>query len=341
MNNFKLPKDKREIIDSLIGKVKMDYQDDIDAIICYGSYVTKTNNEMSDLDFYFIPKTRKANEMCLQFIINDIGYDFWPITWERLEGFVTLKEDLTSLVGQSELVYYREEGILNKFYDMKMRSQKLLDSDLKRAIDKHLSLSKALYFDMYHENTDYVSEILNHLIVAVAYINKQYIIKSPNNLEEEIKHFDILPINFVTRIEQVISHSYMVISAEMEKLIVDVEKLAIKQFQESSMIELKGFYEELKSTYNKVYHGCYEEDFMKVYFALNQICKEVKSVLKGDYHAYPFPDLAKQVRTKNFKTIKDMTKIHEETFCFILKERGEVINSFQSNDHFMTYLKDL
>jgi len=341
MNNFKLPKDKREIIDSLIEKVKRDYEEDIDAIICYGSYVTQTYNEQSDLDFFFIPKTKKANEMCLQFIVNDIGYDFWPITWKRLEGFITLKEDFVSLIGKGELVYYRNDEVLSKFYDMKMRSQKLLDNDLKTAIQKHLYKSKALYFDMYQENTDYVSEILNHLITAVAYINKQYIIKSPSHLKEEIKHYEVLPIDFEERIEKIISHSYMVISTEIEKLIVDVEKLSKKQFYKNQMIELNGFYEELKSTYNKVYHGCEVEDFMKVYFALNQICKEVKGVLNEDYDAYPFPDLTKEIRTKRFKSIKNMTKIHEETFCFILKEYNETVKAFSSNDQFITYLKDL
>ncbi|MBI9015328.1 MAG: nucleotidyltransferase domain-containing protein [Clostridiales bacterium] len=341
MNNFKLPKDKSEIIDGLVEKVKRDYQEDIDAVICYGSYVTQTYNELSDLDFFFIPKTKKANEMSLQFIINEIGYDFWPITWERLEGFIKLKEDFVSLIGKGELVYYRNDDVLSKFYDMKMRSQKLLDADLKTAIRKHLYKSKALYFDMYQENSDYVSEILDHLITAVAYINKQYIIKSPSHLKEEIKYYEVLPVDFEERIEKIISHSYMVISTEIEKLILDVEKLSKKQFDKHHIVELNGFYEELKSTYNKVYHGCEEKDLMKVYFALSQVCKATKDVLKENYNAYPFPDLTKEVRSKRFDSIKNMTKIHEETFCFILKEHNEIVNTFSSNDQFIAYLRDL
>ena len=58
-------------------KIKVKYSDDIAVVVCYGSYITGSAYQKSDLDFFFIPKTNKGYEMNMQFIIDDIGYDFW------------------------------------------------------------------------------------------------------------------------------------------------------------------------------------------------------------------------------------------------------------------------
>ena len=74
----KLPDDKQKIIEALINKIERKYKNDISVVVCYGSYITDTAYEKSDLDFFFIPKNKKGYEMNTQFIIDDIGYDFWP-----------------------------------------------------------------------------------------------------------------------------------------------------------------------------------------------------------------------------------------------------------------------
>ena len=73
-----LPDDKQKIIEALINKIERKYKNDIAVVVCYGSYITDTAYEKSDLDFFFIPKSKKGYEMNTQFIIDDIGYDFWP-----------------------------------------------------------------------------------------------------------------------------------------------------------------------------------------------------------------------------------------------------------------------
>ena len=331
MMDLKLPDEQQTILDVILNKIKREYKDDIDAVICYGSYVTDTYHNMSDLDFYFIPKTDKAYEMCLQFIINDIGYDLWPITWNRLEEFVNLKQDLTSLVAKGVIVYQRSNQVEERFYSLKMNAEMLLETDLAEAVKRHLKDAKALYFDMYEDKVDHVAKILEHLVHAVAYLNKKYIVKSIDHIKEECKTYPLKPLEFIERINRIISNPYLVVNSEVEKLISDVTKLSHKK---EDPYELKGMYEEMKSSYNKVHYACDNEDYFKVYFTLSSIYREIKSVLGFDYHTYPFPDLASEIRKKDYRKIKELTARHEEVFLYVLNERNVTINKYKDCTEF-------
>lgn len=313
-----IPKDKERLLELFTNKAKERYSDTIDAVVVYGSYITGTEHEHSDLDVYFIPNDPTANRMSVQFIYDEVGYDFWPIEWETLESIVSLKGDFVSLIGEGELYYSRNETVEERFYALKMQAKMLNQEDLDSSIERHLKSAKAKYFDMYEEKVDLTSEILSHLIYSVAYMNKRYIVKSISDLKNEAINFSVMPLDFVKRIERIASKSHMVNHNELQKLIVDTSKVIQKE--PYGVVNLNGFYEEIKSSYNKVYHGCEVEDYLKVYFTLASICHEIKDVLGETYHAYPFPNLAAEIRKRDFKSIADMTRIHEQTFKFVLQE---------------------
>ena len=44
-----------------------------------------TMNRLSDVDCYFIPKTERAYSFARTFMIEGVGYDIYPMSWERLE----------------------------------------------------------------------------------------------------------------------------------------------------------------------------------------------------------------------------------------------------------------
>ena len=99
-----LPNDKQKIIKALINKIKSKYKNDIAIVVCYGSYITDSAYQKSDLDFFFIPKTNKGYEMNMQFIIDDIGYDFWSLSWDRAEQIANFKETIISIIAEGVVV---------------------------------------------------------------------------------------------------------------------------------------------------------------------------------------------------------------------------------------------
>ncbi|XUW95433.1 nucleotidyltransferase domain-containing protein [Wukongibacter sp. M2B1] len=66
-------KDIFKITEIIKEKIEKKYSNDIAIFAYYGSYAMGLEEEKSDLDFFFIPKTEKGKELGLQFIIEDIG----------------------------------------------------------------------------------------------------------------------------------------------------------------------------------------------------------------------------------------------------------------------------
>lgn len=89
---------RKEINDRLIqwikNKVKTEYADDISLVCIYGSYLNGTANSKSDVDCYFVPKTTRGYEMAVTFILDGVGYDIFPMTWERLGAIAELRTDV-------------------------------------------------------------------------------------------------------------------------------------------------------------------------------------------------------------------------------------------------------
>lgn len=56
---------------------------EIDLIVCNGSYVTGNSTELSDVDLFYIPRTEN-HALSETFILNGIGYDIFPLSWDTL-----------------------------------------------------------------------------------------------------------------------------------------------------------------------------------------------------------------------------------------------------------------
>ena len=93
------------ILEWAMRKVRLEYGKDVCLLVVYGSLVNGTEDCLSDVDFYFIPRHDRANELGRIFIVEGIGYDLFPMRWERLEGLATLDESLTPLLGDVKIVY--------------------------------------------------------------------------------------------------------------------------------------------------------------------------------------------------------------------------------------------
>ena len=116
------------ILEFVLRLVNEKYKDEVSLVCCYGSYVTGTANENSDIDFYFVPKTDKAWELTNSFIINGIGYDFWGVNWERLENMANFDDTFVSLVDGARIVYSHSEEDEERFNELKQRITKTIDS---------------------------------------------------------------------------------------------------------------------------------------------------------------------------------------------------------------------
>lgn len=110
---------RKEINDQLLrwikAKVKTEYPQDISLVCVYGSAVNGTMNAKSDLDCYFLPKTERGYELATTFILEGVGYDIYPVSWQRLEDIANLRSGMQPLVGDAQILYCATEEDAMRF----------------------------------------------------------------------------------------------------------------------------------------------------------------------------------------------------------------------------------
>lgn len=353
MNNSisNLPKDKQRLIEALINKIKSKYKNDIAVVVCYGSYITGSAYKKSDLDFFFIPKTNKGYKMNMQFIIDDIGYDFWPLSWERAERIVNFKETNISIIAEGVVVYYSEPEDIKRFNSLKERIKELTkNTDNKNIViieaEKLLVKAKSIYFDMKYLSKEYntvdsnCSQILNLLSHVTTILNKTYIKKGVYNIENEVKNLSVLPEKYIENFNLAI-RSYCLSEKKefVRKMIINVDELLQKKKSKQeikiSSKNFKGFYEEIKSNYNKLIHACDNKDYLKAFFTAHTIDYEMKNMLGEKYKDFSFPNLIKNIDETNYEKLKKLTYKHEEELVTLLQKYGIDIVEYENIDTFL------
>ena len=346
-----LKDDKRQILNALLNKIQEQYEDDISIVACYGSYITGTANSKSDIDFYFIPKNNRGYEMSCQFIIDNISYDFWPLSWERAGNMAAFNDSLVSIIADAQVVYYCEETDMKRFSLLKKMIEDYISPENREALLNKsrgiLTEVKALFLDAYASIGTYkkvrsiCTEILGELMTVVAYANFTYPRKGAVDIKNGVKSFFRLPENFVELFSEIImSNDTQEIIKTTADLIKSVELLIYSDKSEDicnvSNQTAKGFYEELKSTYNKLIIACDEKDYIKTYFVTNSIDSETRSFFGKRYE--DFPDLTIPIEN-NFELIKRLSMAHEQVMLNILKENHVDINCYKNVDEFINSLK--
>lgn len=170
----------------LVNEAKTKYKDDIALIVLYGSYQTKTHEEGSDVDVFFVPKSDAGWSFSKTFIYNNVGYDIFGMSWDRLDRISELEEDILPLLGHSTIIYADSDENRLKFYDLRKKMILNLNNDEKinKVID--IKLENALnHLIEYKKNTRellYLYQIILDLSHVVLFGHHSYLKKGLKDL---------------------------------------------------------------------------------------------------------------------------------------------------------------
>ena len=124
---------RKEINDCLVQwircKVEQEYPEDIALVCTYGSWLSGTMNRLSDVDCYFIPKTERSFAFARTFILEGVGYDIFPMSWERLEEIASLRSPMQPLVGDVQILYCADPADLERFRALQQQMLNNLQDD--------------------------------------------------------------------------------------------------------------------------------------------------------------------------------------------------------------------
>lgn len=126
---------------------------------------------------YYVPKTQEGVHAAKTFIIDGVGYDYWALPWERLEGIADMEETIAFVLAEGEVVWAESEEDRARFYALKERLFRNL-SDIKyvcRILADRLNEAMEIYKSMSFEDdigklrmgARFVGESLSDAIAAV------------------------------------------------------------------------------------------------------------------------------------------------------------------------------
>lgn len=342
-----------KIVDWIINKVKMEYTDDISLVLIYGSYINGSANSKSDVDCYYIPKTDCGYNMAVNFIIDGVGYDIFPMSWERVTRIADLHESLSPLVGDVQIIYYSDISDLQRFKDLQVRlNSNLLNEDYvskiaaKRCedVNKMCALMNISYEAA--EIRKIAGNIIMTLADAVAVHNHDYyhfgLKKQFENLQN---NFPNMPRNIVDNYKNVVESISIddVIKYTMKMFknvceYVDVTCAVQEMSEKESLVESKvdasllaELYEEISSTFNKVYVCCENENYILAFLSAVCLQRDLDDAREAGCPEY---DLLSDFNYTELCKLSVKTKEVEKDFVQLITQNGGNIKKYDSFEQF-------
>jgi hypothetical protein len=338
--------------DILIEKIKKDYIDDVAFVIIMGSYIYNDTHSKSDLDMYYIPKTERGKNLGKVFIIEGVGFDFWPISWERLEQIANHDEKITSIITEGKILYYSSDEDLERFNQLK---SKALDvSDKHRFIHKAQEKLEQTYKNYLKLlNAENLSEVRMHamgiifsLTYAIALLNRTTVKRGRGKLKKEIMDMPLVPKDFSSLYDTIfvssdiaeIKNAYGHLINSTEELILNEQ---IKEMEAVSFADkLDGYYEEMINFYNKIYHACEIGDTYCALFAAVELTYEFEDAFWGTgVSPKQLPDIVGAFDPKNTECFLELVHEHQAQVVELLQNNGIEIRVFRDFEELEKYME--
>jgi len=292
-----------KILELIIEKVKKDYAEDVSLLVLYGEHSKNLDNGLG-LDIYFVPKTDKAYNLSIQFIIDDVSFDLFPMRWDRLLKVAAMDSPQAYLILDSKIIYSSSEEDLQRFLNFKSQLKRIIDGEFGDALVnkayEYLNETFIYLNNMEQYCVDITdirietSKILNHIANIVIFINKDYH-KGGNGTHTSIisdsMTYEIKPANYSELVENIMfSHDLALIKQTVRTLVNNTRQLLQdtkeKNVQKEAYDTLfTGYYEELKGVLTCFRQAVARDDYYKLYslaaFIQEELAQFLTKVEKG------------------------------------------------------------
>lgn len=318
---------RKEYNDRLVGWIQRRaanrFSGDIALVAAYGSHFNGTSNPWSDVDCYFIPKGPRGEEFGADFILAGVGYDLFPISWERAQGIARLQEPLTPLIGDVTLLYADSPQDLERFHALQgelsrcLADEKLCHTRSLERFQKAVEAYSRLGLGNLAVRRAYAGRLLMLAAESVALENGAYFHFGLKRQFEELQELQKKPPNFLEAYLAVIrSETAPQMEAACKSLLrslgawlgadwqpVPVPPAPPSGKKNKKLGELAPWYEELCSTFQKL-RVCRDDGNWILAFLTGACLQEELESLTAEYElpffsvldAYCCDDLGPLVR---------------------------------------------
>ncbi len=277
--------DKQQMmLEALVTAIEKHHHEPVAFALVYGSYVTGLRGPKSDLDIVFVGKDERAFELQRTFVFEGVGYDFWCMSADRARRIVDEFQPLVSIFAEGRLIYAdspeRRTWFSELQHGIRTASRDTLPTRYGRQVDELLAKMKALTFDHRLAGDGEKRHIQGKLVLLVgdmlARVNRTYFRSGMKRYFEEIAGFQIKPKTAVRHLELMLLKE--VKTEDLVAFVADLQEFwtGVK-LQHGGPVEedLRGFYEEALSTWNKIGHAASSGDVPVTFLAATSLENEL------------------------------------------------------------------
>ena len=285
------------------------------ALVClYGSYINGTEEQGSDVDCYFVPKTEEGLKLARTFLLDGVGYDIFPMGWERLEAIANLQTSQQPLVGDVQVLYADTPEDLARLQAVQKRLQ---DNLQKEGFRNHVARQRfqrawSRLPQAHHtlkEARLSAGGLLMDVAEGLAYTRGRYYHRGLKGQFADLLQLEDLPEGLGDAYRAVVQSTttealHKTCSALLCK--IDCPKAEpqplVWQDAPDAGPDLAGLYEEISSTFGKIYRCAAKNDPILAF--LSAVCLQWELPWLDVLSAYDYHDLtafAQQVRQEEAK----------------------------------------
>ncbi|OGS53050.1 MAG: hypothetical protein A2Y20_10565 [Firmicutes bacterium GWF2_51_9] len=276
-------------LEEILNLIETDYSADIDLLVLYGSYVNGNTHAKSDVDLFYVPKTSRSQELCKTYLIQDVGYDLFPISWERLENIARLNEFLIPLLVKGKVLYAQSPKEETRFIQLQKQATTYLNDPLyrtkiaKQRIDETTQRLGKMSFLIDHsiilqEAICRIEECIDAVLLSRGIVHLNGI----RNFSHDIAQVHDFPTG-LTDILDALPHQK--VPSICLSLVFEGMRIATSFISSEPPVsktpkvdDLTAFYQEAISTYHKILAACDADDSRWAYLATAHLQKEMMIV---------------------------------------------------------------
>lgn len=329
----------------VIEKIKSDYPEDIDLLLAvHGQNVN--NDDHGEVFDYFVPASEQGCELAETFILDGIGHDLYPRSWERLLRTADLEEGQVFTLGNAEIIYARNEEVLHRFNQIRSRLEVNLHNPKFTHIAalKQLDMAMDVYKTLLFEDKLYQIRLGSGLIQyylndAVAYVNETFL--SQLDSMSQLKFMNRLPENFLAY-EESILHStdnnelkqlcYQLIQT-FRKFILDSDYSFISEKNIPDFQNLAAWYQELSLCWKRIYYFCQTNDYVKAYEDAVYLQSEL-NIIGTEFHLKEM-DFLSAFDFENLSILSVRAHEFEQYILETLQQNNIRLNTYQTIEEFL------
>jgi hypothetical protein len=331
-----------------IDLIQREYRDDVALLIGISGHSFEGDCHGECFD-YFVPGNERANRMARTFILQGVGHDLYPRSWQRIENMANFEDTFSRGLGEAIILYARSEADRGRFESLREKLRKNL-------ADPHFMYGKALektaqamdlYRSMVFESEPHKARLASGLIVknlsiAVAYMNGRYLNRPLDPDYLETASMPRVPEGFVSLAESIYRGSSR---AEVEegcrRLILMMRdflsRLNPKPAEprlRSPVEDMASWYEELSLTWRRLKARCRSGDALRAYdesiYLQSELCAVAQDFGLAD------ADLIGGFDARDLEAFERRAGEIEDRVVGEIGKRGGVIAEYASLDDFLS-----